>query len=187
MSSRLGRRPPSAAGAATAGAAAAAAPHWPRRSTVHLDLDQALRVFRAATAAARAATAEGAGVPEYPTTLAAALTRRRPGDDDGGEGRMSMIAGFFVVSTHRGHSRGAPHATRAGGVGDHRGLLSVTERGRHRRIGTGAAPADTRARGATLPQQKGRGAADRARRPRGRRRRVAASAAARVPSSASIQ
>ena len=63
-----------AAGAATAGAAAAAAA---RRSSVHLDLDQALRVFRAATAAARAATAEGAGVPEY-LALAAALTRAGP-------------------------------------------------------------------------------------------------------------
>ena len=61
-----------------------------RRSSVHLDLDQALRVFRAATAAARAATAEGAGVPEY-LALAAALTRLGP-NDDGGE-TAAMLAG----------------------------------------------------------------------------------------------
>jgi len=83
-----------AAGAATAGAAAAAAAA--RRSSVHLDLDQALRVFRAATAAARAATAEGAGVPEY-LALAAALTRLGPGDDDGGE-RTAMIAGGLSIA-----------------------------------------------------------------------------------------
>jgi hypothetical protein len=63
---------------------------------VHLDLDQALRVFRAATAAARAATAEGAGVPEY-LALAAALTRLGPGDDDGGE-RTAMIAGGLSIA-----------------------------------------------------------------------------------------
>ena len=43
------------------------------------------------TAAARAATAEGAGVPEY-LALAAALTRLGPGDDDGGE-TAAMLAG----------------------------------------------------------------------------------------------
>jgi len=81
------------AGAATAGAAAAAAAA--RRSSVHLDLDQALRVFRAATAAARAATAEGAGVPEY-LALAAALTRIR-GEDDGGE-TAAMLAGGLGIA-----------------------------------------------------------------------------------------
>ena len=84
-----------AAGAATAGAAAAAAAAA-RRSSMHLDLDQALRVFRAATAAARAATAEGAGVPEY-LALAAALTRLRPGDDDGGE-TAAMLAGGLGIA-----------------------------------------------------------------------------------------
>ena len=63
---------------------------------VDLDLAQALRVFRAATAAARAATAEGAGVPEY-LALAAALTRLGPGDDDGGE-RTAMIAGGLSIA-----------------------------------------------------------------------------------------
>jgi curved DNA-binding protein CbpA len=77
-----------AAGAAGAGAAAGFAEA--RRASVHLDLAQALRVFRAATAAARAATAEGAGVPEY-LALAAALIRVRT--DDNSEEGMAMLAG----------------------------------------------------------------------------------------------
>lgn len=78
-----------AAGAASAGAAAGFAEA--RRASVHLDLAQALRVFRAATAAARAATAEGAGVPEY-LALAAALIRVRTDDENDEEG-MAMLAG----------------------------------------------------------------------------------------------
>ena len=84
------------AGAAAAGATAAAAAA--RRSSVHLDLDQALRVFRAATAAARAATAEGAGVPEY-LALAAALTRLGPrGDDDSGETAALLAGGLGLAA-----------------------------------------------------------------------------------------
>ena len=64
---------------------------------MHLDLDQALRVFRAATAAARAATAEGAGVPEY-LALAAALTRLGPGDD-GGETTAMLAGGLGLAAT----------------------------------------------------------------------------------------
>ena len=66
---------------------------------MHLDLDQALRVFRAATAAARAATAEGAGVPEYLALAAAALTRLGPGDDDGGETAAMLAGGLGLAAT----------------------------------------------------------------------------------------
>ena len=58
---------------------------------------KALRVFRAATAAARAATAEGAGVPEY-LALAAALTRLGPGDDDGGETAALLAGGLGLAA-----------------------------------------------------------------------------------------
>ena len=57
---------------------------------------QCARTPNGRRAASIAATAEGAGVPEY-LALAAALTRLGPGDDDGGE-RTAMIAGGLSIA-----------------------------------------------------------------------------------------
>ena len=74
--------------------------------------DAAPAPARAANSSARAATAEGAGVPEY-LALAAALTRLRPGDDDGGRhrrhtcggGRRPSAAASFVAAPLRAPRR----------------------------------------------------------------------------------